>query len=107
MRKAAVQVAENVRVITPTTIVQFVTAAGEKLNKIVDYVTAPIQVGDRAIEHNFVVVDNLITAVILGVEFMQKHGLVLNFSHSPVQVLYNSNNEKWDSFCCSACAQAL
>ena len=25
---------------------------------------------------------------------MQKHGLVLNFSHSPVQVLYNSNNEK-------------
>ncbi|KAL5481615.1 hypothetical protein EMCRGX_G021810 [Ephydatia muelleri] len=76
---------------TPTTLIQLVTAAGEKL-KIVDYVTAPIQVGDRTIEHNFVVVDNLITSVILGVDFMQKHGLVLNFSHSPVQVLYNNNN---------------
>ncbi|KAL5503413.1 hypothetical protein EMCRGX_G010361, partial [Ephydatia muelleri] len=91
VRKAALQVAENVRVITPTTLIQLVTAAGEKL-KIVDYVTAPIQVGDRTIEHNFVVVDNLITSVILGVDFMQKHGLVLNFSHSPVQVLYNNNN---------------
>ena len=50
--------------------------------------------GDRIIEHNFFVVDNLITSVILGVDFMQKHGLVLNFSHSPVQVLYNNNNEK-------------
>ena len=64
VRKAALQVAENVRVITPTTLIQLVTAAGEKL-KIVDYVT-PIQVGDRTIEHNFVVVDNLITLVILG-----------------------------------------
>eukprot|EP00731_Ephydatia_muelleri_P003131 Em0001g3131a len=43
VRKAALQVAENVRVITPTTLIQLVTAAGEKL-KIVDYVTAPIQV---------------------------------------------------------------
>eukprot|EP00731_Ephydatia_muelleri_P007072 Em0003g1320a len=38
VRKAALQVAENVRVITLTTIIQLVTAAG------VDYVTAPIQV---------------------------------------------------------------
>ena len=63
VRKAALQVAENVRVIMPTTIIKLVTAAGEKL-KIFDYVTAPIQAGDRTIEHNIVVVDNLITSVI-------------------------------------------
>ena len=77
VRKAAIQEAENVRVITPTTIIQLVKSL------IVDYVTASIQVwNNRAVV-------NLITAVIL---VMQKHGLVLNFSHSPVQVLYNSNN---------------
>ena len=50
--------------------------------------------GDRTIEHNFIVVDKLITAVILGVDFMQKHGLVLDFSHTPVQVVYNSKKGK-------------
>ena len=43
------------------------TASGEQLN-MVDYVKAPDQVGDRTIEHNFIVMDNLITAVILGVD---------------------------------------
>ena len=43
--------------------------------------------GDRTIELNFIVVDNFNTAVIKGVDFMQKHELILNFSHSPVQVL--------------------
>ena len=78
----------------PTTIIQLVTASGEQL-KVVDYVTAPVHVGDRTIEHNFIVVDKLITAVILGVDFMQKHGLVLDFSHTPVQeVVYNINKGK-------------
>ena len=93
VRKAALRAAENVSVNTPTTIIQLVTASGEQL-KVVDYVTAPVHVGDRTMVHNFIVVDKLITAVILGVDFMQKHGLVLDFSHTPVQVVYNINKGK-------------
>ena len=31
-------------------------------------------------------IDKLITPVILGIDFLQKHGLTLNFSHSPVMI---------------------
>ena len=35
-------------------------------------------------DHSFVVVQSLITPVILGIDFMQKHGLVLDFTTTPL-----------------------
>ena len=45
------------------------TASREQL-KIFDYVNAPIQVVDLTIEHNLIIVVNLITAVILSIDFI-------------------------------------
>ena len=37
-------------------------------------------------DHPFVVVQSLITPVISGIDFMQKHGLVLDFTITPVTI---------------------
>ena len=38
-------------------------------------------------EHSFIVVEQLISQIILGVDFLQQQGLVLDFTTSPVQSL--------------------
>ena len=69
----------------PLPQIQLVTASGDKL-PIKDYVRVPIEVQGEKLTHDFLVVDKLITPVILGIDFLQKHGLTLNFSHSPVVI---------------------
>ena len=69
----------------PLPQIQLVTALGDKL-PIKDYVKVPIEVQGKKLTHDFLVVDKLITPVILGIDFLQKHGLTLNFSHSPVVI---------------------
>ena len=54
---------------------KLVSAAGEPIS-VVGKVVAPIQVGNLQV-HNFVIVHSLITPVILGMDFLQKHGIVL------------------------------
>ena len=46
--------------------------------------------------HNFIVVNSLVTPVILGTDFLQKHGLTLDFTADPVTV-YQSGNELSDA----------
>ena len=58
---------------------QLVSAAGEPIS-LLGQITLPIQLGDIKTDHPFVVVQSLITPVILGIDFMQKHGLVLDFT---------------------------
>jgi len=45
-----------------------------------------IQLGKVKADHCFIVVRSLITPVIVGVDFMQKHGLVLDFTTTPVTI---------------------
>ena len=45
-----------------------------------------IEVQGEKLTHDFLVVDKLIIPVILGIDFLQKHGLTLNFSDSPVVI---------------------
>ena len=47
---------------------------------------APVRVGQQIVSHGFVVVNNLVTPAILGVDFLQRHKLVLNFVMSPVSI---------------------
>ena len=58
---------------------QLVSAAGEPI-PVVGRVVLPVQVGGLHVEHPMIVVQSLITQVILGMDFLQKHGLVLDFT---------------------------
>lgn len=85
VRRDIVDKSQGVRQITPREF-QLVSAAGERI-PVVGHVSAPVQVCALGVEHPFVVVDALITPVILGMDFLQGHGLVLDFASSPVRVL--------------------
>ena len=61
------------------------TAAGENL-PIGDQVSITVKLGDLERQHNFLVVKSLITPAILGMDFLQKHKIVLDFSTMPVIV---------------------
>ena len=65
--------------------VQLVTASGEEL-EIVDHISAPVKLGNLQVSHKFVVVNRLVAPVILGIDFLQKHGLTLDFTTTPVGV---------------------
>ena len=65
----------------PLPQIQLVTASGDKLT-IKDYVRVPIEVQGEKLTRDFLMIDKLITPVILGIDFLQKYGLTLNFSHS-------------------------
>ena len=53
---------------------------------MVGCVVLPVQVGGVRAEHPMIVVRSLITQVILGMDFLQKHGLVLDFTTMPVNI---------------------
>ena len=63
------------------------TASGIPL-PVVKYVTASvlIQNMETILRHDFFVVSDLIVPAILGLDFLQQHGLVLDFSSKAVQV---------------------
>ena len=46
----------------------------------------PLCLGKLQVSHNFVVVHSLIVPVILGVDFLQKYNLVLDFGSNPVSI---------------------
>ena len=69
----------------PLPQIKLVTASGGKL-PIIDCVKAAIEVQGEKFTHDFLVVDNLITPVILGIDFLQEHQLTLNFSRTPVMM---------------------
>ena len=66
----------------PLPQIQLVTASGDKL-PITDCLKASIEVEGQKFTDNFLFVDKLITPVILGIDFLQQHGLTINFSHTP------------------------
>eukprot|EP00731_Ephydatia_muelleri_P033094 Em0025g50a len=62
------------------------TAAGEEL-PILDQVSVHIKLNNLDHVHNFLVVEKLITSAILGIDFLQQQGLLLDFRTTPVTVL--------------------
>ena len=74
---------------------KLVTASGQPLS-VVDHIAATVQIGQLKVRHNFIVVNSLVTPVILGTDFLQKHGLTLDFTADPVTV-YQSRNELSDA----------
>ena len=61
------------------------SAAGEPFPAL-RQITLPIKLGNVKVGHWFIVVQSLITLVILGIDFMQKHGLVLYITTTPITI---------------------
>ena len=75
---------------TTTRSFQLVTASGDKL-PILQHVKASIQLGELInVLNEFVVVKTLVAPVILGIDFLQGNGLMLDFTHNPVAVTIRS-----------------
>ena len=72
--------------------VRVVTAAGEDL-PILYHVTARVKLNMVDRVHDFLVVENLVAAAILGVDFLRQQGLLLDFRTTPVAVLPPPNAE--------------
>ena len=85
----ALQGACDIQVL-PARPIQLVTASGDQL-LIIQHVKAAVQLGELSVFHEFVVVKTLVAPVILGIDFLHKHGLKLDFTHNPVIV---SSNQK-------------
>ena len=83
------QYAQNVIPVTTAKSVQLVTASGDKL-PILQHVKASIQLGELNVLHEFVVVKTLVAPVILGIDFLQANGLMLDFTHNSVTVTVRS-----------------
>ena len=65
---------------------RLVTAARGEL-PILDQATVHIKLNNMDHVHNFLVVEKLITSAILGIDFLQQQGLLLDFRTTPVTVL--------------------
>ena len=76
----------------PSQNVRVVTAAGEDL-PILYHVTARVKLNMVDRVHDFLVVENLVAAAILGVDFLRQQGLLLDFRTAPVTVLPPPNAE--------------
>ena len=68
--------------------VRLVTAAGTPI-QITNYVQAAVKVGSAEVTQQFLVVDSLIAPVILGIDFMKRHKVTLDFTTTPVGIHFN------------------
>ena len=49
-------------------------------------ITLPIQLGTLQVNHSLVIVRSLINPVILGLDFLHKHRIIIDFSSNPIKV---------------------
>ena len=82
---------ERTQTLPSLPMLQLVTAAGT-LIPIVDYIEATVKIGNKQVRHKFIVVDSLITSAILGIDFMKKHRITLDFNTTPVGVFFTDPN---------------
>ena len=69
-----------------------ISAEGKQI-PVLGCITLPLCLGKLQVNHNFVVVHSLIAPVILGVDFLQKYKLVLDFTSNPVSITPKTANE--------------
>ena len=96
--------AKDIRRIQPRQPLRLVTTSGKHL-PIVEHIQAPVKLGELELMHEFVVVDSLVAPVILGVDFLQGNGLVLDFTQTPVMVRHATAKPTMPPS--QACAQVI
>ena len=71
--------AQNIVRVKERKPLQLVTASGEQLPILIN-IRVPIKVGEQELLHEFVLVENLVALVILGVDFLHGNELMLDFT---------------------------
>ena len=66
----------------PLPAVKLVTAAANDL-LMTDYIQTTVQIQHHTVNHMFEVVNTLIAPAILGMDFLQQHGIVIDFASTP------------------------
>jgi len=66
-----------------------VTTSGQPL-KVVNCAQLSVRINTSVMPHHFSVVNKLIIPIILGINFLQGHNLVLDFSTNPVTLSSSS-----------------
>ena len=69
---------------TPSSL-KLVSAAGDNI-PILGSITLPIQLGTLQANHSLVIVRSLINPVILGLDFLHKHRIIVDFSSNPIKI---------------------
>ena len=69
----------------PLPAVKLVTAAGDDL-LMIDHIQTTVQIQHHTVNYMFVMVNTLITPAILGMDFLQQHGIVIDFASTPVKI---------------------
>ena len=85
VRKDMISPQMNNVVHIPLHLVKLVTAAGDDL-LIVDHIQTTVQIQHHTITHSFIVVNALITPAILGIDFLQQHGITIDFASTPIGI---------------------
>ena len=62
-----------------------VTATGDNL-LIVDHIQTTVRIQHHTVTHSFIVVNTLVTPTILGIDFLQQHGIIIDFVSSPINI---------------------
>ena len=89
IQKDVLSHASGVTRVRPMPELQLKTASGEQL-PVQDFVCTQVQLDQLKVKYNFIVVDRLVVPVILGVDFLQKNRLALDFTTKPVMVRSSS-----------------
>ena len=63
---------------------------------IVGYIKASVKLGELNLVHEFIVVEELVSPVILGVDFLHANGLVLDFTNSEITIYQPVNKNTRD-----------
>ena len=72
--------------VPPADHIKLVTASGDYL-PIITQVESVVSIGSHTGRHTFIVVDELIAPVILGMDFFRANKLVIDFSTNPLSDL--------------------
>jgi len=72
---------------------QLISAEGKEIH-VLGSVTLPVRLAGLKVSHSFVVVQSLISPVILGIDFLQQHNLVLDFTTTPVGIVCKQHSSK-------------
>ena len=91
IQRGLLSCAQGVAKVRPVPKLRLVTASGDELT-VQDYVSVRVKLDRMEWKHDFFVVDRLVAPVILGVDFLQKNGLVLDFTSTPVTVTSTTPN---------------
>jgi len=72
---------------------QMISAKGKEIH-VLGSITLPVRLAGLKVSHSFVMVQSLISPVILGIDFLQRHNLVLDFTTTPVSIVCKQHSSK-------------